>query len=126
MPYSVKGFFEISEDMVQILLMLMVLLTQDSMVDDLLCGASSGSEPILFFSNYFFSLGFKPIQDDFQHDFDRMTDEPDSSVILAELQAPFLGSVIISDWVYGIGHCPVLQILLQISVKTSIMVSPPA
>ena len=29
-PYSVKGFFEINEDMVQILLMLEVLFTQDS------------------------------------------------------------------------------------------------
>ena len=33
----------------------------------------SGSEPSLFFSNYFFSLGFKPIQDNFQHDFAWMT-----------------------------------------------------
>ena len=31
-------------------------------------------------------LGFKPIQDDFQHDFARMTDEADCSVVLAELQ----------------------------------------
>ena len=68
MPYSVKGFFEIDEDMVQIMLVLEVLFTQDE-VEDLFCGASSGSEPSLFFSNYFFSLGFKPIQDDFQHDF---------------------------------------------------------
>ena len=65
MPYSVKGFFEINEDMVQILLMLEVLFKQDSKVEDLFCGASSGSEPSLFFSNYFFSLGFKPIQDAF-------------------------------------------------------------
>ena len=36
--------------------------------------------------SYFFSLRFKPIQDDFQHDFARMTDEADSSVVLAELQ----------------------------------------
>ena len=35
---------------------------------------------------YFFSLGFKPIQDDFQQDFARMTDGADSSVVLAELQ----------------------------------------
>ena len=69
MPYSVEGFFEINEDMVQILLMLEVLFTQDSKVEDLFCGASSGSEPSLFFINYFFSLGFQPIQDDFQHDF---------------------------------------------------------
>ena len=86
MPYSVKGFFEINEDMVQILLMLEVLFAQYSKVEDLFCGASSGSEPSLFFSNYFFSLGFKPVQDDFQHDFARMTDEADSSVVLAELQ----------------------------------------
>ena len=72
--------------MVQILLMLEVLFTQDPEVKDLFCGASSGSETNLFFSNYFFSLGFKSIQDDFQHDFARMTDEADSSVVLAELQ----------------------------------------
>ena len=60
--------------MVQILLMLEVLFTQDSKAEDLFCGAPSGSEPSLLFSNYFFSLGFKPIQDDFQHDFTRMTD----------------------------------------------------
>ena len=86
MPYSVKGFFEINEDMVQILLMLEVLYTQDSKFEDLFCAASSGSKPTLFFSNYFFSLGFKPIEDDFQHDFARITDEADSSIFLAELQ----------------------------------------
>ena len=50
-------------------LVLEVLFTHDSEVEDLFCGASSRSEPSLFFSNYFFSLGFKPIQDNFQHDF---------------------------------------------------------
>ena len=63
----------------KILLMLEVLFTKGSKVEDLFCGASSGSEPSLFFSNYFFSLGLKPVQDDFQHDFARMTDETDSS-----------------------------------------------
>ena len=86
MPYTAKGCFEINGDMVQILLMLEVLFTQDSKVEALFCGASSGSEPSLLFSNYFFSLGFKPVSDDFQHDFSRMTDEADSSVVLAELQ----------------------------------------
>ena len=81
-----KAFFEINEDMVQILLMLEVLFRQDSKVEDLFCGAFSGSEPSLYFINYFFSLGFQPIQDDFQHVFARMTDEADSSVVLAELQ----------------------------------------
>ena len=49
--------------------MLEVLFTQDSEVEDLFCSASSGSEPSLFFSNYlfFFDLGLKPVQGDFQH-----------------------------------------------------------
>ena len=47
MPNSVKGFFEINEDMVQTLLVLEVLFTQDSKVEDLFCGASFGSEPSL-------------------------------------------------------------------------------
>ena len=64
-----RSINEISEDMVQILLVLEVLFTQDSEVEDLFRGASSSSESSLFFSNYFFSLGFKPIQDNFQHDF---------------------------------------------------------
>ena len=38
----------------------------------------------------FFCLGFKPIQDDFQHDFSGMTDVADSSVVLAELQVALL------------------------------------
>ena len=70
--------------MVQIL-MLEVLFTQDSKVEDLSWCASSSSEPSLFFSNYLFSLGFKPIKDDFQHNFAQMTDEADSSVVLTEL-----------------------------------------
>ena len=56
--------------MVQILLMLKILYIQDFKVRDLFCGAPSGSEPSLFFSNYHFGFGFKPIQDDFQHDFE--------------------------------------------------------
>ena len=77
-------FFEINEGMVQIPLVLEVLFPQDSKVEDLFCGVSSGSGPSLFSSNYVFSLGSKPIQDDFQHDFARMTDEADGSVALAE------------------------------------------
>ena len=65
--------------------MLETLFTQDSKVEDLFCGAPSTAKPSLVFSNCLFSLGFKPIQDDFQHDFARVTDEVDSSVVLAEL-----------------------------------------
>ena len=41
MPYSVKGFSEISEDMVQILLMLEVLFTKISELEDLFCSVNS-------------------------------------------------------------------------------------
>ena len=44
-------------------------------VEDLFCVAPSGSNPSLLVSNYLFGLGFKHIQDDFQHDFARMSDE---------------------------------------------------
>ena len=83
--------------MVQILLMLEVLFTQDFKVEDLFCGASSRSEPSLLFSNYLFSLGFKPIQDDFQHDFAQMTDEAEFCSSLQSCKLLFLWSVIISD-----------------------------
>ena len=63
--------------MVQILLMLEVLFTQASTVEGLFCGVLSGSEPSLFLGNYLFGFGFKPVQDDFQHDFAQMTDEAD-------------------------------------------------
>ena len=62
MPYPVTCFFEIYEDMVQILPTLKLLFTQDSEVEDLICGASSSSEPSLFFSNYPFSFGFEPFK----------------------------------------------------------------
>ena len=43
-------FFEIYGDMVQILLILKALSTQDSEVEDMFCGASLGSETCLFFN----------------------------------------------------------------------------
>ena len=85
MPYPVKCFFEIYEDIVQILLMLKVLFTQNSEVEDLFCGATPGSEPSLFFRNNLLSLGLEPVQDDPQHDFTWMTVEAYGSVILVEL-----------------------------------------
>ena len=57
--------FEINEDMVQLLLMLEIVFTQDSEVEELFRGASSSSEPDLLFRNYLFGLAFKPIQDNF-------------------------------------------------------------
>ena len=64
--------------------MFKLLFTQDSEIGNLFCGAPSSSEPNVFFSDYFFRLGLKPVQDDFQHDSARMTNEADGSVFLTE------------------------------------------
>ena len=92
MSFSIKGLFEINGDIVQVLPVWKFLFTQNSKVEDIFCGASSGSELSCSFSNNFFSLRFKPIQDDFQHDFARMTNE-----ILQICKLPLLESVILSD-----------------------------
>ena len=42
-------------------------ITQDSKVEDQFCGAPSGYEPSLFFSNYLFGLGLTTVQDDLKH-----------------------------------------------------------
>ena len=75
--------FEVYEDTVLILLMLKVLFTQDSEVDDLFSGASPSFEPSMFFSNNRFCLRFQPVQDDYQQDFTWMTDAANGSAILA-------------------------------------------
>ena len=41
-----KAFFEISEDMLQIVLMLEVLFTQDFKAEDLFCGVSLALNPV--------------------------------------------------------------------------------
>ena len=64
MPYPTKGFFEINEDMVQILLMLEILFIQNSRVEGLFCGAPSSSEPSPFFSKYLLATILQPIQND--------------------------------------------------------------
>ena len=61
------------------------------MVENLFEGALSSYEPRLFLGNYLFGLEFNSVQDDFQHGFARITDEGDSSVVLAEQLLPFSG-----------------------------------
>ena len=90
MPYSIIGFFEIKEDMVQILLMFEIFFQQDSKVEDLVCGAfllNAAYSSVIISSAWGISLlkTLKFIKANFQHDFARMTDETDSSVVLADL-----------------------------------------
>ena len=55
----------------------------------------------------------------------RMADKADDSIVLAQLQLPFFGSVITRDRVHVVGHFPVFQILLQTEVRMPFMASPP-
>ena len=84
-------------------------------VEDLLCGAPSCSEACLFFSNNLLRLWLQSVQYDLQHDFAWQC-----------CRLPFLGSVMTKDWVNGVGHSPVCQILLLIVVTAVITFSPPA
>ena len=59
MSYPVEDLLESRKGIVQILLMLAVLFTQESKIEDLFCVASSSCEPGLSFNSYLFGLGFK-------------------------------------------------------------------
>ena len=53
MPNPAEGLLEVFEDMldVDVMLVLEIFLTEDSWVEDLLCGAPSCSEACVFFSD---------------------------------------------------------------------------
>ena len=57
----------------------------------MLCGAPSCSEACLFFGDDLLHLYLEYVQNDLQHDFARVTDEADCSVVLTLLQVAFLG-----------------------------------
>ena len=85
MPNPIEGLLEVYEDMVKVLLVLEIFLTEDSLVEDLLCGTPSCSETCLFFSNYLLRLWLQSVQYDLQRDFAWVTDEAYC------LQVSFLG-----------------------------------
>ena len=69
MPNPVEGLLEVYEDMVEVLLVLEIFLTENAQVEDLLCGTPSCSEACLFFKDDLLRLWFQSIQYDLQHDF---------------------------------------------------------
>ena len=125
MPFPVKDLLEVHEDMVEILLMLQVFLAEDPEIKYLFFGAPFGSEICLLFCNDLFCLWLESVYD-LQLDLTRMADKADGSVVLAQLQVAFLWECATRECVHVVGHSPVLQILLQIAVRMSIMASPPA
>ena len=64
-----------------------MFLTEDSQVEDLLCGAPSCTEACLFFSDDPLHLWLQSVQ----HDFACVTDVAEYLVVLALLQVAFLG-----------------------------------
>ena len=91
MPNPVQGLLEVYEDMVEVLLVLEIFLTENAEVEDLLCWTPSSSEACLFFGDDLLRLWLQSIQDYLQHDFAWVTDEAYCSVVLALLQVAFLG-----------------------------------
>ena len=91
MPNLVECLLEVYEDMVEVLLVLEIFLTEDSYVEDLLCGAPTCSEACLFSSDDLFRSWLQSVQYDIQPDFAWVSDEADCSVVLALLQVAFLG-----------------------------------
>ena len=75
--------------MVEDLLVLEIFLTEDSNVEDMLCGAPSCFEACLFFSDDLLRLWLQSVQNDLQNDFAWVYDEAERSVAL--LQVAFLG-----------------------------------
>ena len=67
MPYPVKCFLEIYEDMEDILLELQVLFADNSEVENLLCGTASFSIASLLFGDGVLTLWFESVTDDLQH-----------------------------------------------------------
>ena len=91
MPNSAESLLEVYEDMVEVLLVLEIFLSQNALVEDLLCCTPSCSEACLFFGDDLLRLWLQSVQYDLQHDFAWVTDEAYCSVVLALLQVAFLG-----------------------------------
>ena len=67
MPNPVEGLLEVYEDMLEVLLVLEIFLTENALVEDLLCGASTCFEACLFFSDDLLRLWLQSVQYDLQH-----------------------------------------------------------
>ena len=62
MPNPVEGLLEVYEDMVEVLLVLKIFLTENAWVEDLLCGVPTCSEACLFCSDDLLRLWLLSVQ----------------------------------------------------------------
>ena len=91
MPSPVEALLKVYEDMVEFVLVLEILLAEESSVAvGLHCGALSCSEACLFLSNSLLRLRLEFVPY-LQHDFAWVAAEADRSVVLPLLQVAFLG-----------------------------------
>ena len=91
MPNSVKGLLEVYEDMVEVLLVLEIFLTQMRRLKICSVVLLPALKPACSSAMIFFRLWLQSVQCDLQHDFAWVTDEAYCSVVLALLQVAFLG-----------------------------------
>ena len=89
MPNSVEGLLEVYEDMVEVLLLLEIFLTEGCRLKICSFGSPSCSEACLFFSDDLLRLWLQSFQYDLQHDFVLVAGKADRSVVLALLQVAF-------------------------------------
>ena len=68
MQNPVEGLFEVYEDMVEVLLVPEIFLTENAYTKNLLCGAPSCSEACMFFGDDFLRLWLLSVQYDLKHD----------------------------------------------------------
>ena len=68
MPNPVEGLLEAYEDMVKVLLVLEIFLTENVSVEDLLCGTPACSEACLFFGDDLLRLWLQSVRYGLQHD----------------------------------------------------------
>ena len=69
MPNPVEGLLEVYGDMVEVLLVLEIFLTENAQVEDLLCRALACSETCLFFRDDLLRLWLQSVQYNLQHGF---------------------------------------------------------
>ena len=91
MSNPTEDLLQAYENMVVVLLVLEIFFTEDSYVENLLCGAPSCSETCPFFSNDLLCLWLQSAQYDLQQCFAWVVDEADRLVVLVLLQVAFLG-----------------------------------
>ena len=91
MPNPVEGLLEVCEDMVDVLVVLEMFITNRILKLKMCSGAPSCSEACLFFNDGLLRLRLQSVQYDLQHDFAWVVDQADRSVVLALLQVAFLG-----------------------------------